>query len=129
MAFYYPLAVGHFVPDQQQHYVVYRDSLPLTTRVIDQSVVNALLASYLRRGAHQGDIPEAWHLQLKHDAMVGDKIGTPPVALRFIADYAEQTDATIIDHHQATVVNPSKLREWAAQAETLNRSADGLSRV
>ena len=119
MALVHYLYIGHFIPEQG--YVRFQDHKPAVTRPINLSTVTRLLRSSLGDSANPKELPDRWGMSIFPDYIVCDHLGSPPEALRFAADYAQQEEATIIDQGSFSLITPDQLRQSAAvlrQAQT-----------
>lgn len=112
MALVHYLYIGHFVPEKG--YVRFQGHKPVVTRPIDPAMAATLLKKYL------GDIPtpqelsDLWAMSILPDYMVCDFLGSPAETLRFAADYAEQTGATILNLGAFSPMTPAQVRESAS---------------
>ncbi len=108
MALVHHLYTGHFVPEQG--YVRFQGHQPVVTRPINMATVGRLLKSYLGGSATPDALPEQWAMSILPDYIVCDR-NAPPEALRFVADYAQQQGATLLDLGSFSLVAPEQLRE------------------
>lgn len=113
MALVHYLYVGHFIPEKG--YVRFQGHLPAVTRPIETSEVNRLLRNYLGDTATIGELPEHWAMSIVPDYIVCNQHGAPPPALRFLADYAQQAGAIIIDMGSFSLLTPEQVRQSASE--------------
>jgi|SRR5581483_5745673 len=112
MALVHYLYVGHFIPEQG--YVRFEDHQPVVSRPINRPAAVKLLRNYLGDAANPDQLPEHWAMSIMPDYVVCDHLGSPPAALQFAADYAQQEGATIIDMGSFSLMTPEQLRQSAA---------------
>ncbi len=117
MALVHYLYIGHFIPEEG--YVRFQDHKPAVTRPIDMQTVTKLLKSYLGPTANVKELPDRWAMSILPDYIVCNYLGSPAEALRFVADYAQQEGATILDMGSFSLLTPEQLR----QSATVLRSA------
>ncbi len=113
MALVHYLYVGHFIPEGGL--VRMKDHRPFAARPINQGVVNVLLRKYLGDAASPERLPEEWGISIFPDYLVC-YAWSPPTALQFAADYAEQEGALIVDMGSFSLVAPKQLRQVASVA-------------
>ena len=118
MALVHYLYVGHFVPEMG--YVKCNGHSFVTERPIDTEAVAALLKN-------KDAFPAEWGMSLLENYIVCDYYGAPPDALQFVADYAEQQGATIVDLGSFTLVAPARLRETVAHLRPRPHARQGFA--
>ncbi len=111
MALVHYLYVGHFIPEQG--YVRFQGHKPAVTRPIDRTTVTALLKQYLEESARPDKLPAIWGMSILPDYIVCDLLGSPAEALRFVAEYAEQTGAILLNVGSFSLMTPAQVRESA----------------
>jgi hypothetical protein len=111
MSLVHHLYIGHFIPEQG--YVRFQGHEPAVTRPVDRTTVTALLKHYLGESATPGELPDLWAMSILSDYIVCDLLGSPAEALRFAADYAEQTGAVLFNQGSFSLLTPAQLRQEA----------------
>jgi hypothetical protein len=111
MALVHYLYIGHFIPEQG--FVRFQDHKPAVTRPINMPTVVRLLRNYLGNTANPDELPDDWAISILPNYIVCDYLGSPPAALRFAADYAQQERGTIIDMGSFALMTPEQLRQSA----------------
>jgi hypothetical protein len=111
MALIHYLYIGHFIPEEG--YVRFQGNRPVVTRPIDMTAVSALLQSYHQEGAASDEVPNVWAMSIWPDYIVCDQFGSAAEALKFAADYAEQTGATVLNLGSFSLMTSAQLRESA----------------
>lgn len=130
MSLVHNLYVGHFIPEKG--YVRFQGHKPAVTRCIDRATATALLKKYLGDRIDLEELSSLWGMSILPDYpdyIVCDYLGSPAEALRFAADYAEQTGAILLNLGSFSLMNPAQVRESAnvraaslAGVETATRS-------
>jgi hypothetical protein len=111
MALVHYLYIGHFIPEQG--YVRFQGHKPAVTRPVDRATVTALLKQYLGETATPNELPDVWAMSILPDYIVCDLLGSPAETLRFVAEYAEETGAVILNQGSFSLMTPAQVRESA----------------
>jgi hypothetical protein len=111
MALVHYLYIGHFIPEQG--YVRFQGHKPVVTRPIDMAAVTALLKKYLGDTITPNELPDLWATSVLPDYIVCDLLGSPAEALRFAAEYAEQTGGVLLNLGSFSLMTPAQVRESA----------------
>lgn len=110
MALVHYLYIGHFIPEDGL--VRIQDHRFVAARPLDMNVVSILLSKYLGDKASPETLPEEWGMSIFPDYIVC-YAGSPQAALEFVADYAEQQGATIVNMGSFLLMTPEQLRHSA----------------
>lgn len=108
MALVHYLYIGHFIPDQG--YVLFRNHKPVVTGPVNRLTAVRLLKNSLGDAANLDQLSDDWAMSILPEYIVCDQLGSPPAALRFAADYAQQEGATIVDMGSFCLLSPEQLR-------------------
>jgi hypothetical protein len=108
MAMIHYLYTGHFIP--HEGFVRFDANQFVADRTIDSKVVANLLKKYLGDAASPESLPEHWGMSILPDHIVCFE-SSPRPALEFIADYAQETEAMIVDMGSFSLKTPDQLRE------------------
>lgn len=111
MALVHYLYIGHFIPERG--YIRFQGDQPVVTHGIDRTTADALLKKYLGERINLDELPNIWSMSILPDYLVCDYLNAPSDALRFAADYAEQTGAVLLNLGSFSVMNPMQVREIA----------------
>ena len=111
MALIHYLYIGHFIPEEG--YIRFLDNKPAVTRPIDMSRLTVLLRNYLGANVTPDDLPATWAMSILPEYIVCNYYGSPIEALRFVADYAQQEGAMILDQGSFTLLTPDQVRQSA----------------
>lgn len=112
MSLVHHLYVGHFIPEEG--YVRFQGHKPAVTRCIDRALAGALVKKYLGEGVDLKELSTLWAMSILPDYIVCDYLDSPAEALRFAADYAEQTGAILLNLGTFSSLTPTQVREAAA---------------
>ena len=78
------------------------------------STVRRLLKTYLSGSPSPDSLPEEWGMSILPDYIVCFR-NSPPEALRFLADYAQQQGATLLDMGSFSLLAAEQLRQPGAE--------------
>ena len=111
MSLVHYLYVGHFIPEKG--YIRFQGHNPAIARCIDRATATVLLKKYLGDRADLNALPNLWGTTILPDSIVCAYLGSPAEALRFAADYAEQTGAILLNFGSFSLLTPTQVREYA----------------